>query len=470
MLTPPLLPTEQIGPKGWVRNIYFFELADDYDLDFLIELLSTSYKSFKSRTPIAGCEAVPMEGKQAGMMQLRHYGDEVEDFSTNDLRAEVAFPSFGELKARGFPTSVLDPDLLTKRGLGGEWPQPGDRLTVTSMQANFIRGGLLLSVAFLHAYADFTTSYKFMEIFAEDIRRAQSLLIKHPVEIPSDDRVKLMKPSGSHVDLELGHPEYLELPFTPTEVPPKLAIHNHHGHVFYISPENLTALKKEASPANAKLFKGEELPTFVSTNDALTALIWRSTMVAQHPHLTAGTAEHSQPPPGLSQVGIALDGRRRAGVPVNKHTIGNILGFAPAILDLGKVINKASLADLAIISRRAITKAKYRYMDELTTIANSLEDVTRLVAVVFLDMPGNNMIQTSWREFPFYDIEWGPALGDNMLAVRVPAVGITHTMQVILPDPKKGGIEAFVGAEDSAMERLLSDPVFRRYADAPDGL
>ncbi|KAK7408027.1 hypothetical protein QQX98_009800 [Neonectria punicea] len=469
-LAPPLLPTEQIGPKGWVRNIFFFELPEDYDMDVLTGLLKTSYKSFKDRTPVAGCEAIPMEGKQAGLLQLRHYGDEVEDFAVKDLRAEGAFPSFADLKARGFPASELDPELVCKRGLGGEWPGAGDHLTVTMMQANFIRGGLLLNMITLHAFADHTTAYKFTEIFAEDVRRAQGLPITHPVEIPSADRAKLMKPSGSHSDLDLAHDEYIELPFTPTAVPPKLSTPNHHGHVFYFSPENLAALKEEASPANAKLLRDEELPAFTSTNDALTALIWRSTMVAQHPELSAPKADSEPPATGPSQVGIALDARRRAGVSVHKHTIGNILGFAPAMLDLNKVINEASLADLAIIVRRALVKAEDTYLDELITVVDRLEDVTRLAPVVFLDMPGAHMIQSSWREFPFYDIEWGSALGGKMLALRPPAVGVTHTMQIVLPDPKRGGVEAFIGVESSAMERLLSDPVLRRYAEAPQVL
>ncbi|KAK7425720.1 hypothetical protein QQZ08_007819 [Neonectria magnoliae] len=448
-LAPPLLPTEQIGPKGWVRNIFFFELPEDYDIDVLTTLLKTSYKSFKDRTPVAGCEAIPMEGKQAGLLQLRHYGDEIEDFAVKDPRAEVAFPSFADLQARGFPASGLDPVLVCKRGLGGEWPGAGDHLTVTMMQANFIRGGLLLNMITLHAFADHTTAYKFTEIFAED----------------------LMKPSGSRSDLDLAHHEYIELSFTPTAVPPKLSTPNHHGHVFYFPPpENLAALKAEASLANAKLLKDEELPAFTSTNDALTALIWRSTMIAQHPELSTPKIDFEPPATGPCQVAIALDARRRAGVSVHKHTIGNILGFSPAMLDLNKVINEASLADLAIIVRRALVKAEDTYLDELITVVDRLEDVTRLAPVVFLDMPGAHIIQSSWREFSFYDIEWGSALGGKMLALRPPAVGVTHTMQIVLPDPKRGGVEAFIGVESSAMERLLSDPVLRRYAEAPQGL
>ncbi|KAI5467619.1 transferase family-domain-containing protein [Mariannaea sp. PMI_226] len=473
-LAPPLLPTEQIGPKGWVRNIFFFELPEDYDIDALTEILKSSYSSFKSRTPVAGCEVMPLEGKQAGLLQFRHYGDELDDFAVKDLRDDASFPSFAELKARDFPASVLDPKLVCKRGLGGEWPQLGDRLTVTLMQANFIRGGLLLNMFFLHAYCDHTTAFKFVEILSEDVRRAQGIAITEPVDIPWEDREKIMKASEDKSELDLkNHHEYIELPFTPTEVPPKLASPIHHGHVWHISAENLAALKEEASPKNAKLFKDEELPEFVSTNDVLTALMWRSTMVAQHPALS-DPAEKPDPevplPGGPSLAAIALDARRRAGVPIHKHTIGNILGFAPAMLGLNQVINEASLADLAITARRAVAKTEKGYLDELTTIIERLEDVNRLIPMCFLDMPGNHMIQSSWRDFPFYDLQWGPAFGDNIKALRPPSCGVTHTMQVVLPDPKKGGIEVWLGVENSAMDRLLKDPVWRRYADAPDGL
>ncbi|KZL63580.1 enoyl- hydratase isomerase family [Colletotrichum incanum] len=468
-LTPPLLPVEQIGPKGWIRSIYHFELPDNYDADHLTKLLKTAYNAMKARTPIAGCEVTPMEGKQGGLLQLRQYGDEIEDFLAKDLRADDMFPSFSELKARGFPSSALDPAIVCRRGLGGEWPKAGDRLNVTWMQANFIKGGLLLNMLFLHAYADGTTAYKFTEILAEELRRAQGLPIENPAEVPDEDRAKMMKSTGLNAGRPEDHAEYIELPFSPPGPPPKLSSPIHHGHVFYFSPESLAALKEEASPANAKLFKGrEDIPSFVSTNDALSALIWRATMSAQHASKLRSV--EGDPAPSPSVMGVALDARRRAGVPVHKHTIGNILGFAAAVLDIREVVSEGSLADLAICVRRAVAKTEGTYLDDLTALIERLEDVTRLAPTMFLDMPGNHMLQSSWREFPFYDIEWGTAFGGKMLALRPPSVGVCHTMQIVLPDPQRGGIEVFVGVENDAMESLLSDPLWRKYAQAPEGL
>lgn len=470
-LAPPLLPTEKIGPLGWIRLVFHFELPDDYDAEKLTNILKRSYTALKERTPIAGCEAVPTPTyPQDGLLQLRHYGDEIDhDFIVKDLRNQD-FPSFSELKRRGFPASALDPAVVCQRGLGGEWPQAGDRLNVTMMQPNFIRGGLLLNILFLHAYVDCTTVYKFSEILAEEVRRAQGLPITNPVHIPWQDRAKLLQSSGRNPGNPQDHPEYIELPFTPEGPPPKLSSPIHHGHVFYFSPEKIQALKEAVSPANAKLFKTSEdpIPSYISTNDALTALIWRCTMSAQ----TSG--DDKEKPSGPSILGLALDGRRRAGQPIHKHTLGNILGFAPAIMDIQSIIEdeNASLADLAICIRRAVDKSKDVYLDNLGALVERVDNVSRLVPTIFLDMPGNHALLSSWREFPMYDLQWGPALGGQVKAVRPPAVGITHSMHVVLPDRAEAGpgIEVFVGTENSAMENLLKSPLWREYAQGPEEL
>ncbi|KAF4424715.1 hypothetical protein F53441_14225 [Fusarium austroafricanum] len=465
-LAPPLLPTEKVGPLGWIRSLLHFELPVDYEAEEVASILKRSYTAFKERTPIAGCEAVPTPSyPETGLLQLRHYGDEIDhDFIVKDLRNED-FPSFDELKSRGFPTSALDPAIVCQRGLGGEWPQAGDRLNTTMMQVNFIKGGLLLNVLFLHAYIDGTTAYKFTEIFAEEVRKVQGLPIAHPVEIPVGDREKLLKASGINAGKPEDHPEYIEVPFTPEKPPPNLASPIHHGHVFYFSPEKIQALKEAAAPCNTKFLK-EPNASHISTNDALTALIWRCTMSAQHKD------SKGEKPSGPSVIGLALDTRRRAGQPVHKHTLGNILGFAPATMDIESILahEDFSLADLAQVVRDAVDKCNDTYLDNLTALVERLGNVSRLVPVMFLDMPGNHELMSSWREFPFYDIQWGPALGEHIKAIRPPSVGITHSMHVVLPDrPDAGGvIEVFIGTENDKMERLLKDPLWREYAQGPE--
>ncbi|KAL4731272.1 hypothetical protein ACLX1H_000237 [Fusarium chlamydosporum] len=462
-LAPPLLPTEKIGPMGW--------LPENYDAEELTSIFKKSYSAFKDRVPIAGCEAVPTPTYlEDGLLQLRHYGNEIDhDFKVKDLRNED-FPSFEELKRQGFPTAALDPDVVCQRGLGGEWPAAGvDRLNTTMLQLNFIKGGLLLNMLFLHAFIDGACMYKFTGLLAEEVRKAQGLPIPNPAEIPVADRAKIMKSSGAKPGNAEDHAEYLEVPFTPTGPPEKLASPVAHGNVFYFSPEKIQELKELASPANAKLFKSnEDNSPYISTNDALTALVWRCTMMAQHKH-----KQGEEKPSGPSMLGLALDARRRyAGQDVHKHTLGNILGFAPAVMDIDTLLkeDEATLADIALVVRATVNKSKDSYLDSITARVERLGNVARLVPTIFLDMPGNHALLSSWREFPFYDIRWGPALGDRLQALRPPKVGITHAMHVLLPQrPEAGpGIEVFVNTENSAMETLLNDPVWKQFAQAPE--
>ena len=42
-LAPPLLPTEKIGPMGWVRLVFHFELPENYDSEELTSIFKKAY-------------------------------------------------------------------------------------------------------------------------------------------------------------------------------------------------------------------------------------------------------------------------------------------------------------------------------------------------------------------------------------------------------------------------------------------
>jgi hypothetical protein len=45
-------------------------------------------------------------------------------------------------------------------------------------------------------------------------------------------------------------------------------------------------------------------------------------------------------------------------------------------------------------------------------------------------------------------------------------VGIINGLQVVLPALPDGGVEVLVGVEESSLERLLSEPLWTRFAEA----
>lgn len=473
---PTLLAPEQVGPKGWIRDMICLELTADYDAHHIASVLTMAWASFKERTPMVGVEAVPMSAdvKPAGMLKLQPYGEgEVVDFVVKDHRSDPDLPSFAQLKAQGFPNAAMDNEKLCLRGRGGEWPNFGvDRLATNMMQANLIKGGLLLNHLCFHAFADGTAMWKLMELFAEDVRRAQGLAIEQPAEVPIADRSKLLRSTGERICANFAeeHKEFVHIPFTPEGLPEGLTKARHHAHVFRFTPEAIRALKEECAAPNVRLLKDQipvdQLPAFVSTNDVLTALLWRSIQRAEQSDHATVNAEKP------SVVQVSLDTRRRAHVPIHRHTLGNIVGYAAAILPLPQVLSTetASLADLAVLVRKAVDKCDKSYYDELAHYVENMDDVNRLAGTAFLDMPGANVLQSNWSEFDYYGMEWGPAFGDHIKAVRFPAGGVCAGFQIIMPSPPdapKGTVEVLVDVSDEAWSRMLTDETWTRFATNP---
>jgi len=425
---------------------------------------------------MVGVEAVSVEAstEPAGILKLQTYEEgDIVDFVVKDHRNDNEMPSFAQLKAQNFPNAAMDDEKLCLRGHGGEWPDLAvDRLVTNMMQANLIRGGILLNHLCFHAFADGAAMWKLMELFVEDVRRVQGLPIDHPVEISITDRLKLPHSTGEHVCANFAqeHREFTHLPFTPTALPHSLTKARHHAHVFRFMPDAIRALKEDCAPSKLHLLKDEipadKLPAFVSTNDVSTALFWRSVQRGEQADHSSVSADK------LSVMQVALDTQRRNHVSAHPHTLGNILGYAAAILPLSDVLSSetASLADLAAVVRQAVVKCGKSYYDELAHYVETVDDVNRLATTAFLDLSGASVLQSNWSEFDYYSIEWGPAFGNHIKAVRFPAGGICPGLQVIMPSPPdapKGTIEALVDLSDEAWPRLLIDETWNRFATYP---
>ncbi|KAI3332860.1 transferase family-domain-containing protein [Ustulina deusta] len=453
---PTLIPLEKAGPKGYIRFVFPLELGDSYDADEVFSILQQGLEAAKERIPTLGCEGVPdTEAKQAGVLKLQKY-DDYESITKKDLRAPGAFPhAYADIKAKGFPVEAFDGDLLCRRFT---WPVPGDRLPVADFQANFIPGGLILSCCCFHVFGDAIAYYTWLETWAEECCRLQGSTGPRS-EIPDaffTDREKHMKPSGRHAGKPEDHPEVLVLPFTPEGAPPKMISREHVGQVFRLSAEQLATLKADAAPKNAS---EPSDGAWVSTNDALSALMWRSVMAAQFP------LEELEGDP-TSVFNIAVDGRSRTDPPVHPRTLGNWLGWVMPAMPIRKMLSRESVADPALVIRQAVSKLNDQYVDSLSTLFENVVDVNRVVATAFVDVPGNNCVQTSWINLGVYGLDWGKTLGGKIQAIRSPDVGVINGGSLVLPALPGGGIELIIGVESKCLPRLLKDPLLAKYTTA----
>ncbi|KAJ5984564.1 hypothetical protein N7481_006663 [Penicillium waksmanii] len=451
-----LTQLERIGPKGYLRYVFPFELAANYDIDEVARVLKAGYDALSQRIPEVACEAIPdTDTTQKGVMkfQLMEKGSGTH-IAVKDLRSSYQ-PTYAELKSKSFPVSSFDADTFCPRSV---WPSPGERLPISLIQANFIQGGLVLSWCILHMAGDGTSFHTWTKVWAEECRRAQGLDIPQPVQLADaicKDRELVMKSSGRNKGNIEDHPEWTLLPFTPPGAPPKMVSPHHRGQVFYFSPESLEALKAEASPSNATEQSDQE---WISTNDALSALLWRTVMAVQSP------LESLEGDP-VSIFNIAIDGRLRTSPQIHPETLGCFLEYVAVSAPIRKMLSTPNIADLAVQIRKAVLRADDQFSDDIVSLVEKVEDVDRLVPTAFLDVPGKNCILTSWINFKIYDLTWGPLLG-TIDAIRTPHVGCINGLQVVFPVLPDGGIEILVGVEESCLGRLLNDPLFTRFGVA----
>ncbi|KAL4875382.1 hypothetical protein BJY04DRAFT_202113 [Aspergillus karnatakaensis] len=338
------------------------------------------------------------------------------------------------------------------------WPAPGERVRTSIAQLTFIPGGLVLGWNLLHLSGDGTSWYIWMQIWADACRRAQGFE-GSPLTFPSemwDDRERVRMTSVGKVGNIEDHPEWTILPVAPTAPPPKMMSPNHRGQIFYFSQEALQALKEEAAPVNATIPHSQH---WVSTNDALSALLWRTVMAVQNP---IDTLEGDP----ISVFNISIDGRRRTSTKIHPQALGCFLEYIAVSAPIRQILSSLSLADLAIMIRHGVLGADDSWTDDTIALVERLDDVNKLVATAFLDVPGFNCMQTSWSTFNLYSVEWGAVLGHRIEAIRTPHDGIAHGIQVVLPKLPDGGLEVLVGVESSCLDALLNEPFFRRFAAA----
>ncbi|KAJ8105439.1 hypothetical protein ONZ43_g7426 [Nemania bipapillata] len=168
----------------------------------------------------------------------------------------------------------------------------------------------------------------------------------------------------------------------------------------------------------------------------------------------------------VSVFNIAVDGRPRTNPPVHPRTLGNWLGWVAPQMPIRAMLSRPSIADPAVVIRKAVAGLSEEYVDSLSTLFESVVDVNRVVATAFVDVPGFNCVQTSWINLGVYELDWGKTLGGKIQAVRCPDVGVINGGSLVLPALPCGGIELIIGVESKSLPRLLEDPLLAKYATA----
>ncbi|KAM5344528.1 hypothetical protein ACJ41O_013064 [Fusarium nematophilum] len=324
----------------------------------------------------------------------------------------------------------------------------GPEQPVMAAQANFVQGGLLLTVGVHHSVCDASALDVIVNTWAQNTATASGSYESFTTyDGLSNDRSPLMKgmPGANLVDF----PEYTLPPpvdvgtqavtATAFEMPPLAA------RIFRFSPASLADLKAAAGA--------------FSTNDALCAFLWQHMTLAR---TRSGVLAHPSGGGETSALAFAVNIRSRTSPPLPPTYLGNAsMPCMTTRLAVSALISGTTVSQAAAAIRKSLGAFSSPARVPLTIgLLDSRPDPTdfRLAYNAFL---GPDVVATSWADLKVYESDWG-TLG-TVDSLRMPGEGADGVI-MILPRLRDGGLEVSVGLGLGVMEKLLQDDEFTKVA------
>lgn len=361
-----------------------------------------------------------------------------------DLRDDATVPTWDELRKADFPFRMIDENVFAPCKTMVE---PDAERPVLLVQANFVKGGLLLTFNAQHGSMDMTGQGQIIHLFAkachgEDFAKDEVEVgnMQRTGRIPiHDDRspdapdASKTKPRGLAQDMGANS----KSPEAQASAPSDNLVWTYLG----FTATSLSSLKRLASQALAA-----DVP-FVSTDDVLSAFIWQSITRARHPRLDSPQST----PTTLSR---NVDVRHHFDLP---PTYPGLLTTATShTYSVDDLINQASLGAIASHLRAALDPGSLRHSAEAQAAAIARnKDAAAQRSISVLSNPSFDVRLSSWAKEKLYDLDFGPCLGQPE-AVRRPSFisGAREGLVYFLPKGRDGSIVVGVCLRNEDMERL----------------
>ncbi|KDR66917.1 hypothetical protein GALMADRAFT_80397 [Galerina marginata CBS 339.88] len=422
-----------------------FPVADPSSHPAIISTLTSGLERLSASFPwIAG--QVVQEGLSegnSGVFKIKPF-EEIPHFVVKDLRDDPSIPTMEALRRNHFPLSdsIIAPSKI----------RPDEFTTactpVLLLQANFISGGLLLTFLGQHNAMDIMGQDQVMHLFSKACRGEQFTeeeltsgnIFNHSYFVPPLD--ESYKP-GSELDFLNLHasPPISDSTNIEPPRPPKVVLTN-----FAFSSTSLAALKSLATDTMTLPAGG-----YISTDDALTALIWKSVTRARLPRCDSTTE---------STLYRAVDVRDYMGI--SPTYTGHVQTGTYGTYAFQKLLEEP-LGAVASHLRSALDPKTLVY--KTRAFATFLGRSPNKMAIFFM-MKLNlsaGLVLSSWVKVKSYELDFNLGLGIPE-AVRRPHFDGLESMTVMMPKTPDGEIVVSIPLREEDMERLKADEEFMKYA------
>lgn len=364
-----------------------------------------------------------------------------------ELRDDGAVPTWDELKQAGFPFGMIDEDVVapckTIVAIDAERP-------VLLIQANFVQGGLLLTLEAQHGSMDMAGQTQVITLFSKACRG--EAFTKDEVDTGNMQRVDRIPLADEK------NPAYSDSPtFKPEKVVQEAGANVKSRVSQPSAPSDALAWSyldfPAASLSSLKKLASQTLAAdaaFVSTDDVLSAFIWQSITRVRRPRLDSPRSA----PTTLTR---NVDVRRHFDLPPTYP--GMMTTATSHTYPVDDLVNQKSLGAIASGLRAALDPEPLRKsaIGQATAIARD-RDAAAQRSFSALSYPSLDVRLSSWAKEKLYDLDFGPSLGQPE-AVRRPMFkdGAREGLVYFLPKGRDGSIVVGICLRDEDMERLRMD-------------
>jgi trichothecene 3-O-acetyltransferase len=352
-------------------------------------------------------------------------------------------PSYEELVAADAPFSMLNGDTLCPvRGMGHAYNASHEQ-PVLIIQANFVKGGLLLCCASHHNALDMNGQGMVIKMLAAAGRGEgfdPDMVVAGNRD--ADTIVPLLEPGEEGLAFE-----NMRRPSTLNAGEPRGSPPTAPWKYWRFTSDMLRQLKTEAS-------KGDG---WISTNDAVTAFfvqrLTASRIAAKSLHLT-----------GHVQFQRAIDGRQVLRPQVHPGYLGHMVALCETQWQSAEELRDASLSDVALKMRNSLKSVDDYFIRSLATLIKTTEDRTTIFYGV-TNKAGRDFMTSSWAQLHWaFETDFGPGLGVPDL-VRRPYLDEVPDLSYLMPRDKKGNMHLATSLFTEDYDALAADKTWNTYAE-----
>lgn len=455
---------DQVLPGSHTTACLVFSLsAESPPKRQIINYLRTGLQNVLTHIPLVGGQ---IHVTASRLSILRRHQQPIQ-LNVHHLDSDLTFPSYKTVADARFDPEIFSNNLLLltppDSNLTGFRRDEGCPVAV--FQANFIRGGLILTLALHHQCGDAKSIDHLFSLWATSAKAAAEGALM-PTWKPSLDR------------------SYFNAHVTPTAAETEELKKNVHGFTFHpineaqaqiaqaaasrsdspAAPENSIRMFHFSTASSVKLkevCEPAEPDKFVSSYDCIAALTWRCMTRARVPYLKMDIEK------AKTEYAHPVDSRGKFSERVPQEYFGN--GFIVAVsenLSIGTLIGEGGLQKAAQAIRQSTLDLNRDSIPDHVRVRKGIEGREE----IRWNWQPQNVIGSSWmgmQVFQKYDFGFG--LPASIRTPVPPFDGVIGMLPAAGVDGKSNGVDVYIVMENGCQERLREDAEYRAYCSPLDG-